>query len=129
MKKLMFAMLLLIIGACCSDGDSLIEEMFIPNVSNQWTSDRNSRFFFNPSNTKVNESDFLGSEQTTIADVNGETFFEHSGHFKNYDINFTFTTGEDKGVKYSGKFIKGSNPLRIEVTGTNGKKIVITQVL
>lgn len=117
----MFATLLFVIVSCGSDDNSLVD-IFIPNVSNQWTSDRGSRFFFNPDERDVNESNFTGSEQSTIID-------EFSGHFKNYDITFTFTEGDEKEVKYTGKFIKGSNPLRIEVTGTNGKKIKITQVL
>jgi hypothetical protein len=128
MKKVMFATLLFLLVGCGSD-DNILADIFIPNVSNQWTSDRGSRFFFNPDERDVNESDFTGSEQTDVEDVNGDDFFELSGHFKNYDITFTINGGLEQGVKYTGKFIKGSNPLRIEVTGTNGKKIKITQVL
>jgi hypothetical protein len=121
MKKVMFATLLFLLVGCGSD-DNILADIFIPNVSNQWTSDRGSRFFFNPDERDVNESDFTGSEQ------NGNNF-EFSGHFKNYDITFTFNEGNEIGVKYTGKFIKGSNPLRIKVTGTNGETIEITQVL
>lgn len=127
MKTLtLVAMLFLLMTGCSSDdGDSIIDDLFIPNVSNQWESDRNSTFFFNPKDgkTNVNESDFTGSEQTE------DDSFKLAGHFKNYDINFTFSEGPETGVKYTGKFIKGSNPLRIEVSGTNNKKIKIIQKL
>lgn len=121
MKKIVFATLLFLIAGCSSDND--VVDIFIPNVSNQWESDRNSKFFFNPENTDVNESNFIGSEQTSSDN------FEFTGFFKNYDIEFTFTEGAEQGVKYTGRFIKGSNPLRIEVNGTNKNKIKITQVL
>ena len=123
MKKLILATLLVSLIACSSDDSNIIEDLFIPNVSNQWESDRNTTFFFNPAKTNVNESDFTGSEQGS------NESFELSGHFKNYDITFTFSEGPEDGVKYTGKFIKGSNPLTIKVTGTNGEKIEIKQKL
>ena len=128
MKKIILATFLFLIAGCSSDDGGFLD-LFIPNISNQWESDRDSKFFFNPENTGVSESNFIGSEQTANADENGETFFEFTGRFKNYDIEFTFTNGTEKGIKYTGHFIKGSNPLRIEVTGTNKKKVKIVQIL
>ena len=116
--------ILLLLSTCSEDNGMVSEEIFIPNISNQWESSRdNSSFFFNPEKQEVNESTFLGSEQ------GDKGTSEFNGKFKNYDIEFTFSEGEDAEIRYSGKFIKGSNPLRIEVTGTNNVKLVLIQRL
>lgn len=120
------ALSLLMLLSTCKDDSATgpADDFFIPNISNQWDSSRdNSKFFFNPEKRDVNESTFTGSEQ-------GEGFNdEFSGKFKNYYIEFTFSGGKDANVKYVGKFIKGSNPLRIEVQGTNNVKLVLIQRL
>lgn len=102
--------------------DELIE-VFVPNISNQWESSRNTKFFFVAAKDSVSESTFTGNEQ----DENFETT-DLEGKFKNYDVEFTFTSGPEDGVKYTGKFLKNSNPLQMKVTGTNGQSITITQV-
>jgi len=112
---------LLIVSGCKGDGGDILD-IFIPNISNVWKSSRNTRFFFNPDKSGVNETTFSGSEQ------NGTTE-DLTGKFKNYDVEFTFINGDEEGVKYTGKFIKGSNPLRLEVKGTNNVNLVIIQDL
>jgi hypothetical protein len=119
---------LLFLLAACGGGASnadVTEDVFIPNVSNQWLSSRGTTFFFNPERTGVNESAFDGFEQDTITFEN----LEFTGKFKNYDIEFTFTSGPDSAIKYTGKFLKGSNPLKMRVTGTNNVTLEITQNL
>lgn len=102
--------------------DELIE-VFVPNISNQWESSRNTKFFFVAAQDSVSESTLTGNEQ----DENFETF-DLEGSYKNYDVEFTFTSGPEDGVKYTGKFLKNSNPLQMKVTGTNGQSITITRI-
>jgi hypothetical protein len=106
---------------CGKDGGSIID-LFIPNLSNQWISNRNSNFFFLPEQDNVSESNFNGNE---VANDDGVAQ-PFTGHFKNYDISFKFEDGPRKGETYSGKLIKGSNPLRMELKGdkTSGKLII-----
>ncbi len=125
MKKtiltLLTVSLLSIVLIKCSTDDVL--EVFIPNISNQWESDRNTKFFFVASQDSVSASAFTGSEQN-------ENFenFDLEGSFNRYDVEFTFVDGPEDGVKYTGQFIKNSNPLRMRVKGTNGVTLNITQV-
>ena len=107
--------------------DASVLDIFIPNLSNQWVSDRNTNFFFNsddPDKNK-NESTFTGNEQNPdTGDV-----FQLTGKYKNYDVEFTFTEGPEKGITYTGKFIKNSNPLRMEMKAPGNVKVTITQNL
>jgi len=108
--------------SCSGDGGLL--DLFIPNLSNQWESNRETFFFFFADERDVNESTLTGSEQNDDGEIRNFT-----GRFKDYDIEFTFLEGPEKGVKYTGKFIKDSDPLVIKVTGTNGVKLQIVQRL
>lgn len=119
-KILCASCLLFIAFGCGKDGSNPILDVFIPNLSNQWVSSRNTNFFFLPDKDKVNESTFFGNEQDGAS-------IPFKGSYKNYDINFTFEDGPEKGVKYTGKFIKNSKPLRMEVKGSNGVSLVITK--
>lgn len=119
-KILCASCLLFIAFGCGKDGSNPILDVFIPNLSNQWESSRNTTFFFLPDKNDVNESTFFGNEQT------GQTN-QFLGSFKNYDINFTFQDGPDKGIKYTGKFIKNSSPLQMKVKGSNGVELIITK--
>ena len=121
MKKIFLASLLLL-SAACADDDTGIDGLFIPNVSNQWTSNRNSIFFFNTESTNVSESTFTGNEQP----LDNNDVYELEGSFKNHDIEYTFTSGPETGVKYTGKFIEGAS-LKIKATGSNGNKVEITR--
>lgn len=120
MKKIIIAaMTVLCISFSPSCDTNTLAEIFVPNISNQWTSNRNSFFFFLPDSTNVRSSTFNGNENR---DANQDQFV---GNFKDYDIEFTFTSGPDKDVKYKGKFIKGSSPLKISAKGTNGETLEI----
>lgn len=121
MKKIILASLMFL-STACTDDDTTIDGLFIPNVSNQWLSDRNSEFFFTTEKTNVNESTFIGNEQP----LDNDDFYDLEGSFKNHDIEYTFTSGPEAGVKYTGKFIEGAS-LRIKATGSNGKKVEITR--
>ena len=104
------------------DGGSTINDLFIPDFSNEWLSNRTDViFFFNPDTTNVNQGTFGGSEQTDSGN------FIVSGKFKNYDVQFTFTNGAESGVTYSGKFVKSSTTLEMQLKGTNGKKLNLTK--
>jgi uncharacterized protein YxeA len=127
--KAKLSMVILILASImvfsCSK-DASVLDIFIPNLSNQWVSDRNTNFFFNPDDPeKKNEATFTGSEQNPgTGDV-----FQLTGKYKNYDVEFTFTEGSETGVTYTGKFIKNSNPLRMELKAPGNKKLTITQNL
>jgi len=121
MKRLIVVAVLLLVMAC--GDDEPVDELFIPNISNQWESNRNSFFFFAAEKNGVNESDFTGSEQK-----DGDSF-EFVGHFKNYDIEFTFSNGPEEGIKYQGKMVKGSDPLKIKARGANGQQLELVQSL
>ena len=108
--------------AGCSGNKDGGDDIFIANVSNAWNSSRSSTFIFNPDKTGVNESNFTGQELDNSNNDN-----EFSGSFKNYDIHFKFTSGNDAGVTYTGKFVKGSDPLKMQLKGTNGVSLTITK--
>ncbi len=107
---------LLLMAGCGKDGG--IAGLFIPNFSNLWFSSRNTTFQFNPTTTNVSKGEFTGTEE------NGFNDFE--GTFNNYDIEFTITEGNEKGVRYTGKFTK-ENPLTMEVKGTNNQELTISK--
>ncbi|MXV49635.1 hypothetical protein GS399_01520 [Pedobacter sp. HMF7647] len=119
-KNLVIVFLITFMASCGAE----VVAIFIPLLSAvRWDSDRNSQFFFfTVANEGKNESDFSGNE---VDDGGSVRSFE--GHYKNYDVNFTFTSGPEETVKYTGKFIKDANPQRMEVTGTNGVKLKITR--
>jgi phosphoheptose isomerase len=117
-KNLLYGILLLLIVAC--GGAEAIADLFVANLSNDFTSSRSSSFIFSPAKTGVNESDFTGQE----LDASGVDK-EFSGHFLNYDIHFTFTSGPEKDVTYTGKFVKGSDPETIKLTGSNGQPLTL----
>lgn len=119
-KILFISCVFFMILSCGKNKSDPIEDLFIPNLSNQWESSRNTNFFFLADKDNVNESTFLGNEQTGATN-------QFLGSFKNYDIKFTFQDGPDKGVKYTGKFIKNSKPLQMKVKGSNGVELVITK--
>jgi len=123
MKKL-FTTLVVIISLTSCSGDGGILDLFVPNLSNRWESNRGTFFFFTADERDVNESTLTGNEQNNFGDIHNFT-----GRFKDYDIEFTFLEGPEKDVKYTGKFIKDSDPLTIKVTGTNGAKLEIVQRL
>ena len=110
----------LLLAIACGD-DSPIDELFIPNIDNAWSSSRGTTFVTSAETKDVNESDFTGNE----TDTNGDSF-DLTGHFKNYDVNFTFTAGPESGVTYTGKFVKGSAPLKMNVKGSNGVSLTLT---
>ena len=108
------------ISSCGKDDGGV--DVFIPNLSNGFFSqaDNNLLFFIRPEKKNVNESDFSGDY--TGNNVAGDL----AGHFKNYDISFKITNGDDKDVTYTGKFIKG-DPLKIQLHGTNNKDLTLIQ--
>lgn len=119
-KKLLSGLFLLLMLFSCSDSnDPAPLDIFIPNLSNQWASNRNSNFFFLAETEGVNKSNFTGNEQDEDGNV-----AQLTGNFENYNVQFTFDVSK---VSYSGKFIKGSKPLRMELKGTDGKNLVITR--
>ncbi|EOR92921.1 hypothetical protein ADIARSV_4009 [Arcticibacter svalbardensis MN12-7] len=113
----------MLLATACTDDDASIDDLFIPNVSNQWTSDRNSIFFFTTEQSNVSESTFTGNEQPQD---NSNDVYQLEGSFKNHDIEYTFSSGPETGIKYTGKFIEGAS-LKIKATGSNGKKVEITR--
>jgi hypothetical protein len=118
LRKKYFIPFVFLAAACGAEG---LSGVFIPNIGNDWTSSRNSLIVITPKDTGVNESDFQGNESDDTS------FANFKGHFKNYDVNFTFDDGRDAGVKYSGQFVKDSKPLQMRVTGTNGVSLTITK--
>lgn len=115
MKNLWIITVFILMVSCAKDGDT--NQTFIPNISNQWTSSRGTNFFFFNYTQNVNTSAFEGNEQP------GTLHF--TGSFTNYDINFTFDA--DPKNKYTGKFVKDSNPLQINVTDSKGVKLTLTK--
>jgi hypothetical protein len=112
---------ILIVIACGKDGGL---GFFIPNFSNLWFSDRNSTFDFDIQNPNTNESDFSGTESNNDDGSRGDL----TGHYKNYDVSFTFINGKDSGVTYKGRFVKDVEPLTMKVTGDkNGVLLTISK--
>jgi len=109
-------LLFMLMTGCGKDGG--VGGLFIPNFSNLWTSSRGTTFQFLPSSTNVSKGDFTGDED----DVN-----KLQGTFNSYDIEFTFIEGAETGVKYSGQFVKDSEPLTMKVKGTNNVELTITK--
>lgn len=122
LPRKMCLLLMVSLAIACGD-DSPLDELFIPNIDNAWNSSRNSTFVTSAENRDVNESDFTGTE----TDSNGDAF-DLTGHFKNYDVEFTFTNGPEANVKYTGRFVKGSDPLKMNVTGSNGVSLTLTMI-
>jgi len=121
-RNVLYGILMVIIMAGCSGSSDPTDDIFIANVSNAWTSNRNSRFLFNADKNDVSQSNFNGEEDDVDGNVNNM-----NGAFNNYDIHFTFTDGVENGVTYTGKFVKGSNPLKMIVKGTNNITLTITK--
>jgi hypothetical protein len=122
-KILILSVLTSILLGCSTSGDNSVmsgDDLFIPDITNQWTSSRGTFFNFDPDKTNVNQSTFTGQEE-------GATDDNFNGKFKNYAVQFTFTTGNDTGVTYSGSFVKGSNPLVMKLKGSNGENLTLTQ--
>ena len=119
-RKFVYGVLVFVLIGC--GGAEAIADLFVADLSNDYKSTRNSAFVFSPKATNVNESDFTGTE----LDASGIDK-EFTGHFLNYDIHFQFTTGPEKGVTYTGKFIKGSNPTRIVLAGSNSQPLTLTK--
>jgi len=119
-RNVLYGILMIMVVGC--SGASVIPDLFVANVSNAWTSDRNSRFLFNADKNDVSQSNFNGEEDDKDGNVNNM-----NGAFNNYDIHFTFTNGAENGVTYTGKFVKGSNPLQMIVKGTNNITLTITK--
>jgi len=86
---------------------------FIPNLSNTWenTADVTNTFSFFPAATNTNKSTFTGNANPP----GGLPQVQFAGSFENEDIEFTYTSGAQNGKSYSGKFIRDSNPLRMEL--------------
>jgi hypothetical protein len=101
-------LLLTLIFSCSADE---VLEIFVPNISNLWFSDRNSTFTLTPAQQNVNEGSFTGVE----SDDNTGDDYNLSGSFKNYDISFTFASGPESGRTYSGQFVKDANPQRMNL--------------
>ncbi|MBE7176378.1 MAG: hypothetical protein INR69_08255 [Mucilaginibacter polytrichastri] len=123
MKNILtLALFVLILSACGRDSGVSPDESFIPDISGGFSSSRSpsTSLFFQPEKTGVNTSAFIGLEQPA-----GSAF---SGTFTNYTISFTFSDGPEKGITYSGKFVKNSNPLKMEVKGTNNVSLTLTRI-
>jgi hypothetical protein len=91
-------------------------DIFIPNLSNTWLNTANDDvFFFKDYQENVNESDFNGFDN-----LNGNL----TGHFKNYDIHFTFSEGAEQGVTYTGQFLK-EDPSIMKLKDDNGNEITL----
>ena len=86
---------------------------FIPNLSNTWQNkaDATNTFFFFPAQTNTNMSTFTGN----VNPPGGGSQIHIAGSFENENVEFTYTDGPNTGKKYSGKFIKNSNPFRMEL--------------
>lgn len=119
-RRFMYGALIFALIGC--GGADAIPDLYVADLSNDYKSSRGSTFLFSPKASNVHESDFTGTEQDAS---NVEKDF--TGHFSNYDINFQFTSGPEKGVTYTGKFIKGSNPTRIVLTGSNSQPLTLTK--
>lgn len=87
---------------------------FIPNLSNTWTNkaDATNTFFFFPAQDNTNKTTFTGNANPP----GGAPQVQFSGSFENVDIEFTYTSGAQSGKRYTGKFVRDSNPLRMELT-------------
>ena len=124
-KFLFWGILSCFLIGCSGNSDMVtpVPDVFIPDVSNTWNSSRSSTFFFTADKTGVNTSNFVGQESSgAVAD-------SLAGSFTNYNINFTFKKGTDAGVTYTGKFVKGSNPLQMQLKGTNGVSLTLTKAV
>jgi hypothetical protein len=99
----------LLILSCSGSG---LEDIFVPNLSNNWQNinERTNEFFFLPEQTDVNKSRFDGNENTTGGDQ-----FQFEGSFENASIEFTYLSGPRKDKTYKGNFDPKSNPLRMMV--------------
>lgn len=117
MKNVWMLPAILLLFSCGKDGAT--NQSFIPNISNSFTSSRGTNFFFLNYTANVNTSSFEGNEQP------GSLHF--TGSYTNYDIVFTFDSGPEKGVTYTGKFVKDANPLQMNITGTNKVNLIITK--
>ena len=120
-RILLIAFFALVAAGCSKGGDDSLNDVFIPDVSNQWLSSRGTSFVFNADKTGVNQSTFNGFE---TSDQDSNNF---SGSFKNYNISFKFSSGTESGVTYSGNFVKGSSPLKMQVKGSNGVSLTLTR--
>ncbi len=115
-KSLIAVVIMLIFTGCGADS---IADLFIPNISNIWQSNRNSQFFFRDYTPNVNKSGFTATEEGI------ESIDTLAGSFENEKIEFTFSDGADKGIKYKGKFMKDSSPLKMELRGSNGETLIL----
>lgn len=110
---LLLAIIFLAITIPNCSKDSAGVDVFIPNLSNAWEDAANNNFYnFQNYQPNVNESDFDGFDNNNGA---------FTGHFKNYDIYFTFSEGAEQGVTYSGQILK-SDPSVMNLTGNPGNK-------
>ncbi|WP_026897369.1 hypothetical protein [Daejeonella oryzae] len=116
-KLLIKACLLFILLTGCGKDGGGAAGLFFPNFSNLWSSSRGTLFQFLPTATNVSKGDFTGDED-------GNTF---TGSFNNLDIQFTFSSGAENGVKYTGQFVKDSDPLTMKVKGTNNVELTIVK--
>lgn len=112
---LTICLFILLNSGCKKDGGG-IASLFIPNFSNLWTSSRGTLFSFVPNATNVSKGTFSGTED------DAKVFH---GSFDSYYIEFTFD--EVPNVKYSGQFVKDSNPLTMVVKGTNNVELTIVK--
>ncbi len=119
MKKIFLVkacLLFLLISSCGTSGGG-IADLFIPNFSNLWASSRGTNFQFVPNASNVPSGTLTGDED-------GIPF---TGSFNSYKVEFTFTSGAENGVKYSGKIIKDSDPVKMELTGTNNVQLTLVK--
>jgi hypothetical protein len=126
MKRLtsliLFSFTLLVTPVFSSCDGSGLEDIFLPNISNLWQSTRSSTFFFSDYTDNVSESSFKGKEEDGVIAARNFT-----GKFKNYDVELTYINGPENNVKFTGQFVKGSNPLQMKFTGTNGVNLTLTR--
>ena len=115
-KLVLTICLLMILTSGCKKGSGGIAGLFIPNFSNLWTSSRGTLFSFVPNATNVSKGTFSGTEDDSKV---------FHGSFDSYNIEFTFD--EEPAIKYSGQFVKDSNPLTMVVKGTNNVELTITK--
>lgn len=111
---LTICLFVLLTSSCSKDGG--IAGLFIPNFSNLWTSSRGTLFSFAPNATGVSKGTFSGTEDDVKV---------FHGSFDSYNIEFTFD--DEPTVKYSGQFVKDSNPLTMVVKGTNNVELTIVK--
>jgi hypothetical protein len=120
-KKFTKACLYLIVMTliCCSKAH------YLPDLGAAWinlASPLPDNFYFSSVNDpSAYQSDFLGNES-----VNYSYDYKFSGSFENHNIHFTFSTGPNAGITYSGT-ISGSGKDEVITLSTPTGQIRLTR--